>query len=72
MIRSHKKALEYSIDDLTGISPSLCMHHIHMEENHKAIIEHQCRLNPIMKEVVIKEIIKMLDAGIIFTISDSN
>ncbi|PIN18141.1 DNA-directed DNA polymerase [Handroanthus impetiginosus] len=34
--------------------------------------ENQRRLNPIMKEVVKKEIIKWLDAGIIYSISDSS
>ncbi|XP_061357764.1 uncharacterized protein LOC133302056 [Gastrolobium bilobum] len=35
-------------------------------------MEHQRRLNPIMKEVVRKEVIKWLDAGIIYPISDSS
>ncbi|XP_075101815.1 uncharacterized protein LOC142177243 [Nicotiana tabacum] len=34
-------------------------------------VEHQRRLYPIMKEVVRKEVIKWLDAGIVFPISDS-
>ncbi len=42
-----------------------------MEENSKRTIEHQRRLNPNMKEVVKKEILKLLDAGIIYPISDS-
>lgn len=71
VIKKHRKALGYSIDDLTGIAPTLCMHRIFMEENFKPSIEHQRRLNPNMKEVVKKEILKMLDAGIIYPISDS-
>ena len=47
------------------------MHIIHMEEGSKSIIERQRRLNPNIKEVVKKEIIKLLDAGIIYPISDS-
>ncbi len=42
-----------------------------MEENSKPTIEHQRRLNPNMKEVVKKEILKLLDVGIIYPISDS-
>ena len=42
-----------------------------MEDNHKPTIEHQRRLNPNMKDVVKKEIIKLLDVGIIFPILDS-
>ncbi|XP_010519129.1 PREDICTED: uncharacterized protein LOC104798657 [Tarenaya hassleriana] len=37
----------------------------------KTSIEHQRRLNPTMKEVVKKEVLKLLDAGIIYPISDS-
>lgn len=47
------------------------MHKILLEDNSKNIIEGQKRLNPIMKEVLKKEIIKWLDAGIFYPISDS-
>nr|XP_016451161.1 PREDICTED: uncharacterized protein LOC107775876 [Nicotiana tabacum] len=43
-----------------------------MEDGHRPSVEQQKRLNPNMKEVVKMEIIKWLDAGIIFPISDSN
>ena len=42
-----------------------------MEADAKPVVEHQRRLNPKMKEVVRKEVIKLLDAGIIYPISDS-
>ncbi|XP_017970451.1 PREDICTED: uncharacterized protein LOC108660699 [Theobroma cacao] len=71
-LREFKKAIRWTIADIKGISPSVCMHKILLEENHKAIIEQQRRLNPITKEVVKKEIIKRLDAGIIYPISDSS
>ena len=48
------------------------MHKILLEEGSKPTIEQQRRLNPIMKEVVKKEILKWLDAGIIYPISDSS
>ena len=47
------------------------MHKILMEDNHKPVVEHQRRLNPHMKEVVRAEVLKWLDAGIIYPISDS-
>ena len=47
------------------------MHKILLEENAKTSIEHQRRLNPIMKEVVRKEVLKWLNAGFIYAISDS-
>ena len=72
LVRDHRKIIGYTIDDLKGISPSFCMHRIHLEEGCNPSIEHQRRLNPNMKEVVKKEIMKLLDAGIIYPISDSN
>ncbi|XP_078148472.1 uncharacterized protein LOC144543896 [Carex rostrata] len=71
ILRKHKKAIGYTIDDLKGINPSICMHRILMEEGHKPTIEGQRRLNPNLSEVVRKEIQKLLDAGIIYSISDS-
>nr|XP_016456863.1 PREDICTED: uncharacterized protein LOC107780800 [Nicotiana tabacum] len=43
-----------------------------MEDGHRPSVEQQRRLNPIMKEVTKKEVIKWLNAGIIFPSSDSN
>ena len=71
-LKKHKKAIGWQMADIKGISPSICMHRIILEENAKNCIEAQRRLNPIMKEVVKKEIIKWLDAGIIYPISDSS
>ena len=48
------------------------MHKILLEDDAKPSVEHQRRLNPNMKEVVRKEILKWLDAGIIYPISDSS
>jgi Reverse transcriptase (RNA-dependent DNA polymerase) len=70
-LRLHKKAIGYSIEDLKGLNPSLCMHRILFEEDHKPSREPQRRLNPNLREVVKKEVIKLLDAGIIYPISDS-
>ena len=55
IIRKHQKAIACLVEDLKGIIPSVCMNKILMEENAKTSIEHQRRLNRIMKEVVKKE-----------------
>ena len=70
-VRPYRKTIGYTIDDLKGINASICMHKIHLEDDAKPTIEHQRRLNPNMKEVVKKELMKLLDAGIIYPISDS-
>ena len=67
----YKEAKSWSIKDLKGISPSICMHKILLEENAGTSIEHQRRLNPVMKEVVRKEVLKWLNAGFIYAILDS-
>ena len=52
ILRKYKGTITWSIEDLKRIGPSICMHKILLEENEKTSIEHQRRLNPIMKEVV--------------------
>ncbi|OMO73048.1 Integrase, catalytic core [Corchorus capsularis] len=71
VLREHKEAITWTIADIRGISPSICVHRILMEENHRPSIEHQRRLNPNMKEVVKAEALKLLDADVIYPISDS-
>ncbi|KAL4340421.1 hypothetical protein GQ457_08G032480 [Hibiscus cannabinus] len=71
MLARHKKAIGWTIANLKGISPAICSHKILLEEGHNNSIEAQRRLNTAMKQVVMKEIIKWLDDGIIFPISDS-
>ena len=71
ILRKHKESIAWSIEDLKGISLSICMHKILFEENARPTVEHQRRLNPVMKEVVRKEVLKWLNAGFIYAISDS-
>ena len=72
ILRKYKEAIAWSIEDLKGISPSICMHKILLEDNAKTSIEHQRRLNPVMKEVVRKEVLKWINAGFIYAILDSS
>ncbi|XP_057799390.1 uncharacterized protein LOC131015119 [Salvia miltiorrhiza] len=67
----HKSTIGWTIADIKGISPSTCMHRILLEPNSKPSRDPQRKLNPVMKEVVLKEILKLLDLGIIYPISDS-
>ena len=72
VLRKHRAAIGYTLDDLKGISPTLCQHKINMEPDAKPVVDHQRRLNPKMKEVVRTEILKLLEAGIIYPIADNN
>ncbi|XP_021743111.1 uncharacterized protein LOC110709208 [Chenopodium quinoa] len=70
VLREYRDVIGYKIDDIKGISPTICMHKILLNDDHASSIEHQRRLNPNMKEVVKKEVLKLLEAGIIYLISD--
>ncbi|KAK1692569.1 hypothetical protein QYE76_009266 [Lolium multiflorum] len=71
ILKKHRGAIGYTLDDLKGISPSICQHAINMEDDAKPVVEHQRRLIPKMKEVVRNEVLRLLEAGIIYPIADS-
>ncbi|GJY59456.1 reverse transcriptase domain-containing protein [Tanacetum coccineum] len=71
VLKSHKHAIAWKISDIKGIDPQFCTHKILMEENAKPVVQHQRRVNPKIHEVIKQEVIKLLDAGLIYPISDS-
>ncbi|GJR32922.1 hypothetical protein Tco_1109154 [Tanacetum coccineum] len=71
VLKNHKGAIAWSIADIKGIDFSFCTHKILMEDEFKPSVQPQRRLNPNIKEVVKKEVIKLLDAGFIYPIFDS-
>nr|XP_016434108.1 PREDICTED: uncharacterized protein LOC107760556 [Nicotiana tabacum] len=71
VLKAHKGALGWTIKDIKGISPAICTHRVLMEDSYKPIVQPQRRLNPAMQEVMKKEVVKLLAAGIIYPISDS-
>jgi len=56
LLSNHKTTIGWALADIKGISPSMCMHHILLEDNAKPTREMQRRLNPPMMEVVKAEI----------------
>ncbi|GJZ99982.1 reverse transcriptase domain-containing protein [Tanacetum coccineum] len=71
VLKNHKESFAWKTSDIPGINPSFCKHKINLEDDVKPVIQRQRRLNPNMKEVIKKEIIKLLDASIIYAIEDS-
>ena len=69
-MRTHKTAIGWTIVDIKGIIPLICTHMIHLENDVKPSRQPQRRLNPVMKEVVNKEVLKLLDVGVIYPITD--
>nr|GEZ41607.1 reverse transcriptase domain-containing protein [Tanacetum cinerariifolium] len=71
VLKSHKHAVAWKLSDIKGIDPQFCTNKILMEEDFKPAVQHQRRVNPKIHEVIKKEVVKLLDAGLIYPISDS-
>ncbi|GKB09959.1 reverse transcriptase domain-containing protein [Tanacetum coccineum] len=71
VLRSRKRAIAWKISDIKGIDPKFFTHKILMEDNVKPTVQHQRRVNLKIYEVIKKEVIKLLDSGLIHPISDS-
>ena len=68
VLRDNKEVIGWTIADIKGLSSSICMHRILLEDDCKPCRQPQRHLNPPMLEVVKKEILKLLDAGVIYAI----
>nr|GEX97700.1 reverse transcriptase domain-containing protein [Tanacetum cinerariifolium] len=68
---AREEAIAWKITDIKGIDPRFCTYKILMEEDYKSAVQSQRRVNPKIHEVIKKEVIKRLDAGMIYPISDS-
>jgi hypothetical protein len=66
VLEKHRSAFGYSLEDLKGISPALCIHRIPIDPAYLPSREPQRRLNNAMREVVKKEVLKLLHVGIIY------
>ncbi|GJX71005.1 DNA-directed DNA polymerase [Tanacetum coccineum] len=71
VLKSSKRDIAWKITDIKGIDPRFCTHKILMEDDYKPTVQSQRRVNPKIHEVIKKEVLKLLDAGMIYPISDS-
>nr|GEX47201.1 reverse transcriptase domain-containing protein [Tanacetum cinerariifolium] len=71
VLKSHKRAISWNISDIKGIDLRFCTHKILMEDDYKPAVQSQRRVNPKIHDVIKKEVIKLLDAGMVYPISDS-
>lgn len=60
VLKKHKKEIGWTLVDIQGISPSRCMHRILLEDGAKTVRQPQRRLNPLILDVVKKEVTKLL------------
>nr|GEV59280.1 reverse transcriptase domain-containing protein [Tanacetum cinerariifolium] len=71
VLKSHKRAIAWKLSDIKGINLEFCTHKILMEEDFTSAVQHQRRVNPKIHDFIKQEVIKLLDAGFIYPISDS-
>ena len=72
ILMKHRKAFGYSMKDLKGINPMIATHRIFLEEGAEPVADFQRKLKPQMKEEARKEITRLLDAGIIYLVKESD
>ncbi|GJX76691.1 reverse transcriptase domain-containing protein [Tanacetum coccineum] len=71
VLKSRKRAIAWKLFDIKGINPEFCTHKILIEDDYKPAVQHQRWVNPKIYDVIKKEVEKLLDAGLIYLISDS-
>nr|GEX64673.1 reverse transcriptase domain-containing protein [Tanacetum cinerariifolium] len=71
VLKSHKQAIAWKLFDIKGINPEFCTHKILKEDDFKPVVQHQRRVNPKIHDFIKKEVEKLLDAELIYPISDS-
>nr|GFB86436.1 reverse transcriptase domain-containing protein [Tanacetum cinerariifolium] len=67
VLKSRKKAIAWKLTDIRGIDPEFCSHKILLKEDFSPKV----RVNIKIHDVIKKEVEKLLDAGLIYPISDS-
>nr|GFB08642.1 reverse transcriptase domain-containing protein [Tanacetum cinerariifolium] len=71
VLKTRKKAIAWKLTDIKGIDPEFCSYKILLEEDYSPKVQSQRRVNPKIHDVIKKEVEKLLDAGLIYPISDS-
>nr|GEU99625.1 reverse transcriptase domain-containing protein [Tanacetum cinerariifolium] len=71
VFKSHKQALAWQLSNIKGINLEFCTHKILIEDDFKPVVQHQRRVNLKIHEVIKKEVLKLLDARLIYPILDS-
>ncbi|GKF02263.1 reverse transcriptase domain-containing protein, partial [Tanacetum coccineum] len=71
VLKSHKQTIGWKLSDIKGINPEFCTHKILMDEDYKPVVQHQRWMNPKIHDVIKKEVEKLLEAELIYPISDS-
>nr|GEV62796.1 reverse transcriptase domain-containing protein [Tanacetum cinerariifolium] len=71
VLKSHKRAIAWKLFDIKGINLEFCTYKILREDDFKPVVQHQIKVNLKIHNVIKKEVKKLLNAGLIYPISDS-
>nr|GEY25176.1 reverse transcriptase domain-containing protein [Tanacetum cinerariifolium] len=71
VLKSYKRAIAWKLFDIKGIDLQFCTHKILIEEDFEPLVQHKRRVNPKIYYVIKQEVLKLLDAGCIYPISDT-
>ncbi|GJX79445.1 reverse transcriptase domain-containing protein [Tanacetum coccineum] len=70
VLKSHKRSIAWKLSDIKGINLEFCTHKILMGRRLQTAVQHKSGESKI-HDVIKKEVEKLLDAGLIYPISDS-
>nr|GEX96126.1 hypothetical protein [Tanacetum cinerariifolium] len=70
VLKSHKRSIAWKLSYIKGIDPEFCTHKILMEDDFEPAVQHQRRVNLKIHGVIKNEVLKLLDAGLIYPLSD--
>ena len=71
MLKENIEAFAWSYKEMKGVHPLVCTHYIYIKEGCKPVRQPERWMNPTLKDIVKEELQKLLDAGFIYPISDS-
>nr|GFA38492.1 reverse transcriptase domain-containing protein [Tanacetum cinerariifolium] len=71
VLKNRKKAITWKLMDIKGIDPEFCSHKILLKEDYSPKVQSQRKVNPKIHDGIKKEVEKLLDAGLIYPISNS-
>jgi len=71
VLKEQSGAFAWEYNNMRGVHPDTCIHHIYIQSEIRPVRQPQRRMNPILKDFVKEELQKLLNVGFIYPISDS-
>nr|GEV78380.1 reverse transcriptase domain-containing protein [Tanacetum cinerariifolium] len=71
VLKSHKRVIAWKLSDIKVLTLNFALTKFLMEEEFEPVVQHQRRVNLKIHDVIKQEVLKLLDAGLIYLISNS-